>query len=169
MMQAGDKILLAMAIFLLSSGCAVNDVGFVSVHNFENESCYLHTINSWGGYLSTRASDASWTFGYTRRIMLTPKREPKKLNIDNISQMTAYFDLNHDIDINDDDLGSRSPYAWIEETYGLILHFNQHKIGITGGAEIRNIVFLPMDFNGIFVFKYHSDGKVEGIIQEDKD
>lgn len=157
-----------IAAFVLSvAGCAINDRGVVSAHYFENESSYLLTLESWGGYLSTRQADGGLTLGHVERIFIYPKPGKKSaLSIDDLLQQSTGYGFDKEIAAKDFKLKDMQPYAWIEKNQGLIFHANPLKTGLSAGMESRRVIRLPQDFDGIFMFNYHEDDGIEAIIQE---
>lgn len=154
-------------IFLSISGCAINDKGLVNVHYFENESSYLVTQESWGGYLSSRQADGGLTLGHTKRTLIYPKPGNKSsLNIDELLQKSIGFTFDKEIEAKDADLKDVQPYAWIEKNQGIMFHANPIKTGFSLGMESSNTIRLPSNFDGIFMFSYREDGKVEAVIHE---
>ncbi len=154
-------------LVVLFTGCAVNDKGLVSVHYFENESCYLLTQESWGVYLSTRQADGGLTLGHTERIIVYPKPGNKSdLFINKLFEHSTVYTLNKEIEAKNVDLNGVQPYAWIEKNQGIIFHTNPLKAGLSAGVESRNVIQLSDDFDGIFMFGYRDDGTVEAVINE---
>ncbi|MGZ8190754.1 MAG: hypothetical protein ACXWTS_05935 [Methylococcaceae bacterium] len=154
------------AFFLSVTGCAINDRGMVSVRFFENESSYLLTLESWGGYLSTRQADGGLTLGHAERIFIYPKPGNKSaLSIDELlQQSTGGFDK--EIAARDFKLKDKQPYAWIEKNQGIMFHANPLKTGLSAGMESRRVIRMPKDFDGIFLFSYHEDGRIEAAIKD---
>ena len=149
------------------NGCAVNDKGLVNVRYFENESSYLITQESWGGYLSTRQADGGLTLGHAKRTMIYPKPGNKSgLSLDELSQQLAGSVFDKEIEAKDADLKDVQPYAWIEKNQGLMFHANPIKTGFSVGMESSSVIRLPKDFDGVFMFNYREDGTVEGVIHE---
>lgn len=157
-----------IGVLLISvTGCAVNDNGLVSVHYFENKSCYLLTQESWGGYLSTRQADGGLTLGHAKRIMIYPKPGNKSgLSINELLQQSTGYTFDKEIEAKDADLKDVQPYAWIEKNQGIIFHANPLKTGISGGVESRSVIQLPVNFDGVFMFGYRDDGTAEAFIHE---
>jgi len=154
------------ALLVPFAGCAINDKGLVKVRYFENESCYLLTQESWGGYLSTRQSDGGLTLGHAKRIMIYPKPgNTHGLSIDELlQQSTGIFDK--EIEGKDVDLKDQQPYAWVEKNQGFMIHANPIKAGFSMGIESRSAIRLPENFDGILMFNYHKNGTVEAVISE---
>jgi hypothetical protein len=165
--MAKVRFLLFGLLIILPAGCAINDKGLVSARYFENESCYLLTQESWGGYLSTRQTDAGLTLGHTKRIMLYPKQGSKSdfaINKQLVQSIGSNFDK--EIDAKDVDLKGVQPYAWIEKNQGIIFHANSLKTGFSAGTESRDVIRLPEEFDGIFMFGYRDNGTTEAVINE---
>lgn len=161
------RFLIIGALQLLFTGCAVNDKGLVNVHYFENESCYLLTQESWGGYLSTRQTDAGLTLGHTKRIMIYPKQGIKSdFAINKLLGQSIGSSFDKEIDAKDVDLKGVQPYAWIEKNQGIIFNANSLKTGFSAGTESRDVIRLPEEFDGIFMFGYRDDGTAEAVINE---
>lgn len=149
------------------TGCAVNDKGLVNVRYFENESSYLLTQESWGGYLSSRQADGGLTLGHAERIMIYPKPGNKSgLSINELLQQSTGYVFDKEIEAKDVDLKDVQPYAWIEKNQGVMFHANPIKTGISVGMESRSAIRLPADFDGILMFSYREDGTVEAVIHE---
>jgi hypothetical protein len=155
------------ALLIPITGCAVNDNGLVNVHYFENESSFLVTQESWGGYLSTRQADGGLTVGHAKRTMIYPKPGNKSgLSLDELSPQLAGSVFDKEIEAKDADLNNAQPYAWIEKNQGLMFHANPIKTGFSVGMESSSAIRLPSDFDGILMFNYREDGKVEAVIHE---
>lgn len=155
------------ALLISVTGCAVNDKGLVLVRYFENESSYLITQESWGGYLSTRQADGGLTLGHAKRTMIYPKPGNKSgLSLDELSQQLADSVFDKEIEEKDTDLNNAQPYAWIEKNQGLMFHANPIKTGFSVGMESSSVIRLPRDFDGFLMFNYREDGKVEAVIQD---
>lgn len=154
-------VFLTMNFFLLS-GCAIDHFGLVKVQHFENETVHIISKESWGAYLSTNNADAGLMFGHMKRMLLYPKNtSSSELPLDNLLtsvQEDQFIETKND---NLDGFNTQSPIAWITNNQGLIFNTNQLRIGITLGLESREAIRLPSEFEGIFVFKYSSDGKVQ--------
>ena len=148
-------------IFILS-GCAIDNFGFIKVQHFENETVNMISKESWGVYLSTNNADAGLMFGHMKRMLLYPKKPgSSELPLNNILttvQEDQFIETKND---NQDSFNTRSPIAWINNNQGLIFNTNQFLLGITLGLESREAIRLPSEFEGIFVFKYSSNGKVQ--------
>ncbi len=165
--MAKARFWVVWVLLVLVAGCAVNDKGLVCAHYFENESSYLLTQESWGGYLSTRQADGGLTLGHAERIMIYPKQGNKSgLSIDELLQQSTDYTFDKEIEAKDADLKDVQPYAWIEKNQGIIFHANLLKTGISGGVESRSVIRLPADFDGIFMFGYRDEGTVEAVIHE---
>lgn len=109
----------------LLAGCAVNDMGLVNVRYYENESSYLLTRESWGGYLSTRQSDGGLSLGHAERIMIYPKPGNQfGLSINELLQQSTGYAFVKEIEVKDVDLKNVQPYAWIEKNQGIIRFFD---------------------------------------------
>lgn len=155
------------ALLVLIAGCAVNDKGLVSIRYFENESSYLLSQESWGGYLSTRQADRGLTLGHAKRIMIYPKPGNKTaLSIDELLRQSAGYGFDKEIDAKDADLKDMQPYAWIEKNQGVMFHANPIKTGLAVGIEFHSAIRLPRDFDGVFMFSYREDGTVKAVIHE---
>jgi hypothetical protein len=152
---------------ILINGCAVNDIGLVRVRYFENKSSYLLTQESWGGYLSTRQTDGGLTLGHTKRIMIYPKTGYNSgLSINKLLQQSAGYVFDKQIEAKEVDLKDAQPYAWIEKNQGIMFHANPIKTGFSVGMESSNVIRLPRNFDGVFMFNYREDGTVEGVVHE---
>ena len=152
---------LTINVFLLS-GCAIDNYGLVNVRHFENETVHMISKESWGAYLSTNNADAGLVFGHMKKILLYPKNSSSsELGLDNLlttAQQDQFIEKENDkLDV----FNTRYPIAWITNNQGLIFNANQLKLGITLGLESRDAIRLPRDFEGVFVFKYSTDGKVQ--------
>lgn len=154
-------VFLTINVFLLS-GCAIDNFGLVKVQHFENETVHMISKESWGAYLSTNNADAGLMFGHMKRILIYPKNpSSSELHPDNLLttvQQDQFIETEND---NLDAFNTRSPIAWIANNQGLIFNANQLRIGMTLGLESRDAIRLPRDFEGLFVFKYSSNGKVQ--------
>ncbi|WP_150113182.1 hypothetical protein [Methylobacter tundripaludum] len=154
-------VFLTIYVFLLS-GCAIDNFGLVKVQHFENETVHMISKESWGAYLSTNNADAGLMFGHMKRILLYPKNlSPSELRLDNLLttvQQDQFIETEND---NLDAFITRSPIAWITNNQGLIFNTNQFRLGITLGLESHDAIRLPRDFEGVFVFKYSLNGKVQ--------
>ena len=159
-------LFLTIYVFL-SSGCAIDNFGLVKVQHFENETVHMISKESWGAYLSTNNTDAGLMFGHMKRILLYPKNpSSSELRLDNlltIVQQDQFIATEND---NLDAFNTRSPIAWITNNQGLIFNTNQFRLGITLGLESRDAIRLPRDFEGVFVFKYSSDGQVQAYFNQ---
>jgi len=154
-------------LLMLLNGCAINDKGFVSIRYFENKSTYRISYESWGGYLSTRSADGGLTLGHAERILIYPKHgNQPELSVDELVQEAMATDLAHEIEPGSWDLEDAHPYAWIEKNQGIVFHANPMKTGVSAGVETRIVMRLPVDFDGMFVFRYRDDGTVEAVIHE---
>ncbi len=154
-------VFLTITVFLLS-GCAIDNFGLVKIQHFENESVHMVSKESWGTYLSTNNADAGIMFGHMRRILLYPKNPgSSELRLDNLSTTVQQDQFTETTTDNLDAFDNRSPIAWITNNQGLIFNTNQLRLGITLGWESRDAIRLPRDFEGVFVFNYSSDGKVQ--------
>jgi hypothetical protein len=146
---------------LFAEGCAVDDIGFVKVMHFENETMYMVSKESWGVYLSTENVDAGLMFGHMDRTFLYPKtRKLKELELNNL---LSNLEQDQFIETTDDKLvkpNSEGPVAWITNNQGLMFHANQLKFGLTIGLESRDVIRLPNDFKGLFIINYNSKGKI---------
>jgi len=149
------------------TGCAVNGKGLVNVRYFENDSSYLLTQESWGGYLSTRQADGGLTLGHAKRTLIFPKPgNNSSLSINELLQQSTGYAFDKEIEAKDVDLKDMQPYAWIEKNQGVMFHANPIKTGISVGMESRSAIRLPRDFDGIFMFSYRENGTVEAVIHE---
>lgn len=158
---AARLVFLTISVFLLS-GCAIDNFGLVKVQHFENETVHMISKESWGTYLSTNNADAGLMFGHMKRILFYPKHlSSSEFHLDNLlitTQRDQFIETEND---NLDAFDTRSPIAWITNNQGLIFNTNQLRIGITLGLDSRDAIRLPVDFEGLFVFKYSSNGKVQ--------
>jgi hypothetical protein len=167
--MAKARLWIIGALLIPVTGCAVNGKGFVNVHYFENESSYLVTQESWGGYLSTRQTDGGLTLGHAKRTLIYPKPgNNSSLSINELLHQSAGSDFDKEIEAKDVDLKDLQPYAWIEKNQGVTLHANPIKTGFSVGMESSNAIRLPSDFDGILMFNYREDGTVEAVIHETK-
>ncbi len=165
------KFLVGMlgSLLISLSGCAINDKGFVSIRYFENKSTYRISYESWGGYLSTRSADGGLTLGHAERILIYPKHANQpEISVDELLQEAMAADLEHEIEFGNLDIEDAQPYAWIEKNQGIVFHVNSMKTGISAGVETRSVMRLPVDFDGIFVFRYRTDGTVEAYSRNDR-
>ncbi|MEI7995316.1 MAG: hypothetical protein WCH01_10485 [Methylococcaceae bacterium] len=154
-------VFLTINIFLLS-GCAIDNFGLVKVQHFENETVYIVSKEAWGAYLSSNEADARIMFGHMNRILLYPKNpSSSELPLDNLLTNLQQDHFIRTKNINMDAFNTRSPIAWITNNQGLIFNANQFRFGITLGLESRDAIRLPKDFEGVFAFKYSSNGKIQ--------
>ena len=155
------QLLLVYSLLMLIAGCAVNDKGFMKLQYFENETSYLRIQKSWGGYLSTRHTDRGLVFGHTDRIMIYPKlRKGVDLPVEELLQQVDKDEF-VEISVKDIDTKNIQPFSWIEKNQGVMFHANQLKIGFSAGVESRNVIRIPIDFNGVFIIKHQEDGGVK--------
>ena len=147
-------------------GCAINDTGLVKLRYFENDSVRMISKESWGGYLSTHNTDAGFTLGHAERTLIYPKN--KKIVELSLDELLTKVEQDQFIEITNKEMNypDNKPIAWITNNQGLMLHTNQFRLGISLGIESRNVIRLPRDFNGIFVFHSTSDGKFKAYFQE---
>ncbi len=159
--MAKRQLLLVYLLIVLIAGCAVNDKGFVKLRFFENETSYLRTQKSWGGYLSTDHINRGLVLGRMNRVMVYPKFS-KDADLP-IEELLQQVDDNDFVEINakDIDLKNREPFAWIEKNQGVMFNANTLKIGVSVGVESRKILRIPPNFEGIFIIKHDEDGGVK--------
>ncbi|MBX3616873.1 hypothetical protein [Nitrosomonas sp.] len=74
--MAKKQYLLICLLFMQVTGCAINDIGFTKLRYFENETSYLTTQKTWGGFVSTHSSDRSLTIVHSGLRFI-----PKKIKI----------------------------------------------------------------------------------------
>lgn len=159
------RLLLAYLLLILITGCAVNDMGFIKLRYFENETTYLKSQRAWGGYLSTRHINRGFVLGRTERIMVYPKfRKGARLRVE---ELLIQVDGDDFIEMNakDIDLKNKEPFAWIEKNQGVMFHANPLKMGFSIGVESRHMLRLPPEFDGIFILKHDGDGRIEASVQ----
>lgn len=160
-----QQLLLTYPLIMMMSGCAINDKGFTQLRHFENETSYMTTQKTWGGFISTRHSDRSLTLGHTERIKVYPKAEKNaQLPLD---QFLQQVDSSNFIEINSKEinLGNMQPFAWIEKNQGIMFHANLIKIGFSAGIESRSVLRVPLDFNGTFIINRDQNGTVKAGVQ----
>jgi hypothetical protein len=106
-------------------------------------------------------------FGHMKRMLLYPKKPGfSELPLDNLLttvQEDQFIETKND---NPDVFNTQSPIAWITNNQGLIFNTNQFRLGITLGLESSNVIRLTRDFEGVFVFKYSSDGQVHAYFNQ---
>ncbi|WP_297326014.1 hypothetical protein [Nitrosomonas sp.] len=163
MMQ--KPLLLIYPLILLITGCAINDIGFTRLRHFENETSYMTTQKTWGGFISTHHSDGGLTLGQAERIKIYPKLE-KNTQIP-IDQFLQQVDGNDFVEISTKEinLGDAQPFAWFEKNQGIMFHANPMKIGFSAGIESRSVLRLPLSFNGIFIINRDQNGTVKAGVQ----
>jgi hypothetical protein len=150
---------------MMMSGCAINDKGFTQLRHFENKTSYMTIQKTWGGFISTRHSDRGLTLGHTERIKVYPKlAKNAQLPID---QFLQQVDSNDFVEISNKEtnLENLQPFAWIEKNYGLMFHANPVKIGFSAGIESRNVLRVPLDFNGTLIINRDQNGTVKAGVQ----
>ncbi|MDD5273433.1 MAG: hypothetical protein PHU14_12020, partial [Methylovulum sp.] len=104
-------------------------------------------------------ADAGWTLGHTRRLTVYPKATtPAGLTLDSLLQHPDSAAFSQEIPADPALLQHLRPYAWSETSQGLGIHANAHKIGVSLGVGSRQIVHLPEDFDGVFLFQYQDGG-----------
>lgn len=159
------QYLLICLLFLLTTGCAINDMGFTKLRYFENETSYLTTQKTWGGFVSTHSSDRGLTLGHAERIKVYPKMTKNaQLPLDQFLQQTDSSDF-VEKSIKEMNLENLQPFAWFEKNQGVMLHANSLKIGLSAGIEARNVLRLPPDFKGTFIINRDPDGSIKADIQ----
>lgn len=162
---AKERLLLVFPLLIFIAGCAINDKGFIKLQYFENDTSYLRTQTSWGGYLSTRYADRGLVLGYTDRVMVYPKLK-HSTNL-TVEELLRQVDNSNFVEINvkDIDINEMQPFAWVEKNKGVMFHANPLKIGMTAGVESKSILRLPPGFDGVFIIKHHKGGEVKAGIQ----
>jgi hypothetical protein len=154
-------------LLILCTGCSINDTGLINNRYFENETSYLMVHEAWGGYISTRQADGGLTLGHAKRFLIYPKPHNQTgVSMDEFLKHAKYHGFEREIEEKDVDLMDQQPYAWIEKNQGIMLHTNPLKTGVSGGMESRSVIRLPDDFDGVFVFSYQRDGRIEAGIYE---
>ncbi len=165
MLKVGSKIWGCMCLAI--SGCAINENGLTRIRYFENASSYLLTQDSWGGLISTRQADGGLTLGHAERLFIYPKPGKKpQLSLEEILQLSSRSEFEREIEAQNVDLTDVRPYAWMEQNQGIMLHANPLKTGISAGLELRSVIRLPADFDGVFMVRYLEDGRIESVIYE---
>lgn len=159
------QCLLICSLIMLVTGCAINDKGFTRLRYFENETSYMTKQKTWGGFISTHASDGGLTVGQAERIKVYPKLgKNAQLPIDQFLQQVDGKDF-VEIDPNEINLENTQPFAWFENNQGVMFHVNPNKIGFSAGIESRNVLRVPLDFNGIFMINHDQNGAVKAGVQ----
>ena len=155
------QCLLIYPLIILITGCAINDAGLTKLRYFENETSYMTTQKTWGGFISTHHSDRGLTLGHTERIKVYPKLA-KNVQLP-IDQFLQQVDGNDFVEINakEINLDNMQPFAWIEENHGFMVYANPMKIGFSAGIESRSVLRVPLNFNGIFIINRDQDGTVK--------
>mgnify|MGYP003397030451 CR=1 FL=1 len=159
------QYLLIYLLIMLITGCAINDAGLTKLRYFENGTSYMTTQKTWGGFISTHHSDRGLTLGRAERIKVYPKLvNNAQLPID---QFLQQVDSNDFVEISNKEtnLENLQPFAWIEKNYGLMFHANPVKIGFSAGIESRNVLRVPLDFNGTFIINRDQNGTVKAGVQ----
>jgi hypothetical protein len=160
-----QQLLLIYPLIMLMTGCAINDKGFTQLRHFENETSYMTTQKTWGGFISTQNSDRGLTLGHTERIKVYPKlTKNAQLPIDEFLQQVDSNDF-VEISNKETNLENLQPFAWIEKNYGLMFHTNPIKIGFSAGIESRSVLRLPPDFEGVFIINRDQNGTVKAGVQ----
>lgn len=159
------QLLLIYPLIMLITGCAINDMGFTRLRYFENETSYMTTQKTWGGFISTQHSDRGLTLGHTERIKVYPKWV-KNAHLP-IDQFLQQVDSNDFVEVGskETNLENLQPFAWIEKNYGFMFHANPVKIGFSAGIESRNVLRVPLDFNGTFIINRDQNGTVKAGVQ----
>ncbi len=154
-------ILLIFLLTMLVTGCAINDKGFTQIRYFKNETSYMTTQKTWGGFISTRHSDRGLTLGHAERIKVYPKLTAgAHLPADKFLQQVESSDF-MEISTKEIDLENLQPFAWFEKNGGIMFHANPIKIGFSAGIESRSVLRLPPDFDGIFIINRDQNGIVK--------
>lgn len=160
-----QQLLLIYPLILLMTGCAINDKGFTQLRHFENETSYMTTQKTWGGFISTHSSDRGLTLGRAERIKVYPKMTKNvQLPLDQFLQQTDSSDF-VERDTKEMSLENLQPFAWFERNQGVMLHANSLKIGLSAGLEARNVLRLPPDFEGVFIINRDLDGSIKASVQ----
>lgn len=154
-------LLLICPLIMLIAGCAINDHGFTRLRYFENETSYMTTQKTWGGFISTHSSDRGLILGHTERIKVYPKLTKNvQLPIDQFLQRVDGTDF-VEISTKETNLENLQPFAWFEKNQGVMFHANPMKIGFSAGIESRNVLRIPLNFNGIFIINSNQNGTVK--------
>lgn len=154
-------LVLIYPLVMLITGCAINDHGFTRLRYFENETSYMTTQKTWGGFISTHHSDRGLVLGHTERIKVYPKlTKNMQLPIDQFLQRVESSDF-VEMSTGEIDLKDQQPFAWIEKSQGLMFHANPMKMGFSAGIESRNILRIPLNFNGTFIISRDQNGAVK--------
>jgi len=157
--------LLTLLLTTLVTGCAINDKGFTQLRYFENATSYMTKQNTWGGFISTHSSDRGFTLGYAERIKVYPKMTNNaQLTLDQFLQQTDNSDF-VESSTKEMDLENLQPFAWFEKSQGITLHANSLKIGLSAGVEVRNVLRLLPDFEGVFIINRDPDGSIKAGVQ----
>ncbi len=149
------------AYVLMITGCAINNKGLTQLQYFENETSYLSTQKTWGGYISTDHADRGLTLGHSERVKIYPKlTKEKELPIRELIQQVESSDY-LEVSASEIDLGDIQPFAWVEKNQGVMFHANPTKVGFSVGVESRSVLRLPPEFDGIFMFHRYEDGNIK--------
>ncbi len=159
-------VLLTLLLTTLVTGCAINDKGFTQLRYFENATSYMTKQNTWGGFISTHASDRGLTLGHAERIKVYPKMtKNEQLSLDQFLQQMDSSDF-VEKDTQEMSLENLQPFAWFERNQGVTLHASSLRIGFSAGVETRNVLRLPPDFAGVFIINRGPDGGIKAGVQE---
>jgi hypothetical protein len=159
-----SKVTSLAFVILPLAGCAIDDIGLVKVRHYENRTMHMVSKEAWGAYLSTSETDGGLVFGHAERLFVYPKNRPlTKIDLEQILSGPKQNRFREIEEINFEPLLMQSPVAWISNNQGLIVNANPQRVGFAIGLESRDVVKLPGDFNGIFIFGYNSAGIVNGL------
>jgi hypothetical protein len=163
--MAQKQHLLIYPLISLVIGCAINDKGFTKLRYFENETSYMTTQKTWGGFVSTHHSDRSLILGHTERVKVYPKLvKNASLPIDQFLQQVERRDF-VEISTVGINLDNMQPFTWFEKNQGVMFHANPIKIGFSAGIESRSVLRLPLGFSGIFIINRDQNGAVKAGVQ----
>ena len=146
-------------LFLAIAGCAVNDVGLVTVDRYENDTARMARLKTLGLHLITNSVDGGLTIGASNRVYIYPKHNQSNAYMEEIKRFLTKISNGEQLQMKNADsfppfseLGT--PISVVSERFGISLDFNSHRIGISIGWRLNHAIRLPIDFQGDFFLKF---------------
>ena len=137
--------------FLIVSGCAVNDHGFVDVVHYESASAQIVSLETCGVLVITNELDRGITLGCTRKAYIYPKvgvesgQISDQMLIESLQTIASVKPSAGQIDLGA--LGA--PLGFLSSGFGLLIDLNTQRSGMTIGHRKRWVIRLPNDFSGV--------------------
>lgn len=151
---AARETTFALCTMALVSGCSINDMGFVRVRHFENETARAIQLDAWGAHLTIGTKDSGLTFGHVSRTYVFAREGATLVEV----PRAALEALRESSELRSTDdapglLGSGDPVVTLGGREGIGIDFGSSRVGLSIGARRHGVVDLPQGDETVLYFR----------------